>query len=419
MNKNEPIPVSEREYLRELAKKQLEYAMLPIMAERKRLWILHNRLEGKRPMVVMEEGTFAKEILPPQRCAHPLAARMEQQLSQVIAAYETFDDDKVVPDFFPVNFNISMDIFGLKQKKTRAAEGVGFHIDPLFETLEEGLPMLRPSECIYHQAETEIYEKAAEDALGDLLRIERKNSFNHWSIMPTNFIVNMMGMENMYCAMMNEPEDFHELMRLVTEDLIRCLRWQEEQGLMLLNNGNDYMGSGSYCFSDELSAHGNSGNARSQDTWGHINSQESIGISPDQFAEFVYPYYEKLAAEFGLVYYGCCEPVHAYWDKSLSHLPNLRKISISPWCDEAFMAERLAEAEKGVIYSRKPSPNFIGIKAEFDEEGFMAHIKKTADLLKGRVKAEFIFRDIYVLHGNLEKTRKAVEITRQLAESMY
>ncbi|AEF82621.1 hypothetical protein [Leadbettera azotonutricia] len=415
------IPAPEKAILRELAKKQLEYAKLPVMEERKKLWMLHNRLEGKRPMVVMEEDTFFKDILPPSRCEHPLAARMEQQICKIIAAHETFDDDKIVPDFFQVNFEISVDFLGVKQKRTRAAEGLGFHIEPAFADLEEGLPLLKPSEYIYCKEETENYAAAAKDVLGDILPVVLKNSFNHWFVTPTQHVVNLMGMENMYCAMMVEPDDFHRLMGAITDDLLRCLRWQEEKGLLLLNNRNDYMGSGSFCFSDELPAPGSNaakgGKAVSRDTWGHLNSQESIGISPGQFHEFVYPYYEKLAKEFGLVYYGCCEPVHAYWDNSLSRLPNLRKISISPWCDEEIMGEKLAGSK--VIYSRKPSPNFIGIKAEFDEEAFIAYVKKTAAAVKGRCKAEFIFRDIYTLHGNLGKTRKAVEITRHIAETLY
>ncbi|MDR2631360.1 MAG: hypothetical protein LBC60_10595 [Spirochaetaceae bacterium] len=411
------IPAAEKEYLRELAKKQREYANLPVMAERKRLWYLHNRLAGERPMVVMEEDTFLPDILPKRRCEHPLAALIEGQLGQIIAAHETFDDDKVVPDFFSVNFAITTDFLGQKQKRIFAGQGPGFHIEPAFETLEEGLPLLRPSEYHCDEEAAKTLEKAAQDILGDILPLVRKNAFNHWFFTPTQLVVNLMGMENMYYAMMSEAEDFHRLMRLVVDDLKCCLRWQEEQGLLVLNNGNDYMGSGSFCFSDELPQEDYDGRIRSRDLWGHINSQESIGISPEQFAEFVYPYYEELAAEYGLVYYGCCEPVHAYWDSSLCRLPNLRKISISPWCDEGIMAERLAGSN--VIYSRKPSPNFIGIKAEFDEEAFSAYIQKTAAALKGRCRAEFIFRDIYTLSGNPAKTRRAVELTRRIAEEIY
>jgi hypothetical protein len=52
------ISASEREYLRSLAQKQREYAGLPVMAEREKLWKSHNKLTGERPMVVMEEDIF-------------------------------------------------------------------------------------------------------------------------------------------------------------------------------------------------------------------------------------------------------------------------------------------------------------------------------------------------------------------------
>ncbi|MDR1160276.1 MAG: hypothetical protein LBK69_06600, partial [Syntrophomonadaceae bacterium] len=149
----------------------------------------------------------------------------------------------------------------------------------------------------------------------------------------------------------------------------------------------------------------------------HLNSQESVGISPEMFAEFIYPYYAETAAEYGLVYYGCCEPVHKTWDSCLSKLPNLRKVSISAWCDEEIMSERLKDGK--IIYSRKPSPQFIGVQAAFDEGAFTAYVKKTASLLRGGCKAEFIFRDIYRLNGNLEKLRRAVDITRRIAEDIY
>ena len=417
MDKNSPIPALEKEYIRELAKKQLEYAKLPVMSERKRLWYLHNRSQGERPMVVMEESTFINDILPPRRCEHPVTAGMERQFSQQIAAHETFDDDKVIPDYFYVFHSIHMNILGQKQKRTRAAKGPGMHIDPLFETLEEGLPLLRPSEFACHAEESESYAKAAEDVLGDIMQVVTKDGSNCWSSSPTGHIIGIMGMENMYFSLMAEPDNFHTLMRLMTDDILRFLRWQEENSLLSLNNGNDYMGAGSYCFSDELPQADFAGRVRPKDTWGHLNSQESIGISPKQFEEFIYPYYEMIAKEFGLIYYGCCEPVHAFWDKSLSRLPNLRKISISPWCDEEFMGERLAGGR--IIYSRKPSPIFLGVEAGFDEEAFTKHIRKTAAAVKGKCKAEIIFRDIISLHGNIEKTRRAVEITRNIMEDIY
>ncbi len=81
-------------------------------------------------------------------------------------------------------------------------------------------------------------------------------------------------------------------------------------------------------------------------------------ISPRMYGRYVHPYYCEIAEPFGLTYYGCCEPVHDIWDQYVSKLPHLRKVSISAWYEE-YMGEALRGS--GVIYSRKPSPNFVGV----------------------------------------------------------
>ncbi len=410
---NFDISAAEKKHLRELAKRQREYANLPVMAERTRLWILHNRLQGERPMVVMEEGTFLGELLPPPQCESPAAAMIERQLAHSIAVHERIDDDKVIPDFFDVGLSIDVTWFGHTPKRTVASEGLGFHVTPLIEQIGRDFDKLGPSVFRFDAEHTDRFADAVNETIGDILPIRRKNHINHWCFGITQHMVNLMGMENMLCAMMDEPEEFHRLMRFITDELLRFLRWQQENGLLPLNNGNDYMGSGSYCFFDGPLGEPVCGPVRSVDLWGHLNSQESVGISARMYREMIFPYYAELAAQFGLLYYGCCEPVNAIWDDCLSHLPNLRKVSISPWCDEDFMAQRLAGSR--TIYSRKPSPNFIGVHPALDADAFRAHIRKTADLTKG-CKTEYIFRDIYTLSGNPGKVKEAVRITRELTQ---
>lgn len=405
------VTQEEKMYLRELAKRQREYAHLPIMEERKRLWYLHNSLKGERPMVVMEENTFLSELMPPLRCKTTVGRMIESQLLHNIVVHEKISDDKVIPDHFIINVKIDINLFGLNLKKSTPKSGIGYHVDTVINDLREDIEKLKPSVYRYDSEYTEKLKSCVEETIGDILPIQMKNSVNHWAFGITQKVVDLMGMENMYISMMDEPELFHQLMTFVTDDLIRFLRWQEENDLLFINNDNDYMGSGSYCFTHELPKSDFNGKVRSIDLWGHINSQESVGISPNMYKEFMYPYYEKIAKQFGLVYYGCCEPVHELWDVCLKDLPNLRKISISKWCNEEIMADRLSG--KPVIYSRKPSPNFLGVSKEFDEEAFKQHIQKTVDLTRN-CKTEFIFRDIYQLHGNIEKVKRAVEIVRVL-----
>jgi hypothetical protein len=53
----------ERAILRELAERQAEFSALPVMAERKKLWhSVNTGRSGKRPAVVIEEGTFDRDL---------------------------------------------------------------------------------------------------------------------------------------------------------------------------------------------------------------------------------------------------------------------------------------------------------------------------------------------------------------------
>ena len=152
---------------------------------------------------------------------------------------------------------------------------------------------------------------------------------------------------------------------------------------------------------------------RSVDTWIHMNAEEACDISPDMFKELILPYQKRLAKEFGLIYYGCCEPTSKFWDGGIETIGNVRKVSISPWCDERFMGERLAG--KNIIYSRKPKDYlYIGSQKELDEEAFRKNIRQTIAATKG-CKVEYIFRDVMTIHGNGAKVKRAVEIVREEA----
>lgn len=404
MNKKEKI------YLRELAERQKELSHLPVMEERKELWYLHNELKGPRPMVVMEEDTFLDEILPPLQCEDPDARWMERQLLKTILPQQIFQDDKVVTEDFLVDVQIENRLFDVEMKKKFASDKIGYHIEPVLESLEEDMGILKDSVFINHWQETNRRQELAQDILGDILNVKLQNSVNQWEFSLTEKIVWLMGMENMFCAMVTEAEAFHQLMDRLVVEMIRFLRWQENEQVLFLNNGNDYMGSGSYCFTRELPGETYQGKILSRHLWGHMNSQESIGVSPEMYHEFMAPYFARMAKEFGLLYYGCCEPVELYWDRDISHYANLRKVSISPWCNEEIMSERLSGSR--VIYSRKPSPNFIGVQKEFDEDEFRKYIRHTVQLTR-ECHTEYIFRDIYKLHGNTEKLKKAVDIVRE------
>ena len=402
-------------YLRDLAKKQLELSRLPIMAERTRLWYAHNAAEGERPMISVEEGHYWKEMAPEQKCTDPLHREMEYQLLNQIARVEMIGDDRVTPDFYELKYGVYDRICGLGQAETqgdtRASDGTaGYHIIPQIEIIEEDFDKVKPTHFFFPEA---VGEKAKriEAIIGDILPVRLVNASNNWGPSPLRSIIGFMGMENAYISMATEPEEFLRLMDFVTEDAIRLYRWEEENGHMFLNNGNTLIGSGNWCFTHELPQPDFAGHVRSVDTWIHMNAEEACDISPAMFKELILPFQKRIAKEFGLIYYGCCEPTSKFWDGGIETIENVRKVSISPWCDERFMGERLAG--KKIIYSRKPKDyKYIGSQAAFDEEAFRRSIRETIEAAKG-CKVEYIFRDVMTIHGNGDKVKRAVEIVRE------
>ncbi len=117
----------------------------------------------------------------------------------------------------------------------------------------------------------------------------------------------------------------------------------------------------------------------------------------------------------GLLYYGCCEPVHSFWD-DISQLPHLKKVSISRWCDQRVVGEALQGTD--IVFSRKPNPNLLGVDVALDEDGWAAHTRESLEAAPG-VFMEFIVRDVYTVHGNLDKPRRAVELARREIDRHY
>jgi len=414
---------TEKEYLRDLAKRQIELARSPEMEERKRLWYDHNECKGARPMIAAGEGHYWREIWPDLKCEDSLAREIEYQLQNQIQRVYWIADDRVTPDFYSINYTVRGPVGGLGEKSVRSDSGAvtdgtgGYHIIPQIEVIEDDFYKLSPTEFHFPKEELENQKAQVEDIIGNIMPAKLVNCTNNWGPSPMRDVIALMGMENAYVAMASEPEEFHRLMEFLTTEAIRLYRFEEASGCMYLNNEYHETGSGNWCFTRELPQSDFAGKVRSVDTWGHLNAEDSAEISPAMFREFVLPYQKRLSKEFGLIYYGCCEAVSRFWENGIDQIENIRKLSISPWCDENYMGERLAGRK--IIYSRKPKDyHYLGVQASFDEEAFRANIRRTVEAAKG-CKAEYILRDILTINGNVHKVKRAIEIIREETEDSY
>ena len=92
---------------------------------------------------------------------------------------------------------------------------------------------------------------------------------------------------------------------------------------------------------------------------------------------------------WGLTYYGCCEPLHNKIEV-LRHIPNLRKVSCSAWCD---LEKMVAELGQNCILSVKPSPAILA-EDDWSPEQARAVLRRTVEITEGAAHVEIIMKDI-------------------------
>jgi hypothetical protein len=419
------LPPEERAHLRKLAKRQAEIANLPVMQVRRNLWTdTNDAVPGSRPPFAIETWTFDRDFMPSSifQCQSQYGRRLEGEFLRHIRQFEILNDDHVCPDTLDMAWHVWQDEFGIEIGVTSAkdAEGVdvAYHFDCPIKDLRSGFDMLKPATFGVYREETLAEKQFLEEAFGDILPVViRSGTFG--SNYLTSRLMPLMSMETFLLAMYDCPDKLQGIMALIRDNAIRMSRWAEQEGLLVINNGNQTTCDTCYNFTTLLPKRPvEPGKVKLSDMWSSMNSQETIGVSPEFFHELIFPHYAQLAEMFGLVYWGCCEPAHPIWEKSLSKLPKLKAVSISRWCDECFMAEALDG--KGIVYSRKPNPNILGVGRSLDEDAWRKDIRDTLDVTKGRnIPLEFVVRDVYSVHGDLGKPRRAVELSREEIDRVF
>ena len=419
------LPVRELDHLRSLAARQAEIAALPVMETRKERWrSMNDAVAGARPPFAIESWTFDRDFLPDSMlcCETEYGRTLERNFLRNIRHHEILDDDHVCPDTLDMEWRVELDEFGVEipTEYIADAEGVvtGYRFDCPIKDLKEGWPMVKPSTFSVDRKGTAEEKSFLGASFGDLLPVAlRSGTYGRTNL--TQRLMRLISMEDFFIAMYDCPEGVHGLLGLLRDNAVRMSRWAEAEGLLVLNNGNQVTCGTCYNFTSLLPKGGViDGPVRLSDMWGVMDSQETVGVSPEFFDEFVFPYYRELAEMFGLVYWGCCEPVDPIWDKSLSRLPNLKAVSVSRWADQRHMAEVLDG--KGIVFSRKPDPNLLGVVPALDEEAWAKEIRNTLQIVSDHaVPFEFVVRDVYTMHGNLGKARRAVQIAKREIDAFY
>jgi hypothetical protein len=398
------------------------------MADRKRQWRALHDLRPERPMILVETGTIDGFLRDEElRCHHPALRSVERTMLETIRHAEELGDDIVLEPYYRIGWRILDTGWGVDvvQHDAVAAEGelsIGYTFDFPIRTPED-VASLRPRAFSVDRAPTEGRRRLLEDLIGDLLPI-RVGNYDHFAALHgeetflgdfflglTWQIYRFTGNDGLLTWLIESPDTIHRLMAYMTDDRERLFGFLESEGLIVPNTDTQMAGPRAYGYVSELRGPDEPGPATLKDVWCWAESQETTVVSPRMFGEFFLPYLARLTRRFGLVYYGCCEPVHDRLAAIIDAMPNLRSVSVSPWSDQAAVAGMLGPR---YVYSRKPDPVPIsGPNPHWDR--VEADLRTTREAtLAHDCNVELLFRDVYTLEGDRSRMSRWVSLARSV-----
>ncbi len=401
--------MTDRELLRALARRVQEIGHQPVMSERRELWAKHNALEQTRPLILVEPEGSWEELVPDSAltCQDSQLRDWERALRMRIFQAEQIRDDAVIEPFFDLPWRVSIGDYGFEVPYTYGDNRGSYVWDPPVKDLERDLEKLHFRPLRVDRAATQNDLARAGDLFGDILPARLRDQ-PWWTAGLSWEAVKLVGLEELMLLMYDNPDGLHRLMAFLRDEMLNFIGWFEREGLLTPNNGPNECGSGGLAYCQEL--HPREDTVRLSDSWGFAESQETVGVSPQMFGEFILPYQIPLLEKFGLNYYGCCEPLEQRIDLVLKSVPRLRRVSVAPKANQEALAERLAGK---YVYCRKSDP--VPVCVEFNEANIRADLRRTLAAARGQ-PLELIMKDTHTVQGQLWRLGRWVEIAREEAE---
>jgi len=403
----------DRTTLRELAKRVAEIAAEPVMETRRKRWVEHNTLRSQRPMVlVFPEGGWT-ELMPPEAltCEGEDARAIELDLRRRIYTFEHFADDSVIVADWPIRPAIHTTGWGLEPVPvpSSAARGAGHYEQVL--TGPKDLAKMHHPEITVDEPATERRFAEMSELLGDVLDV-RLAGVNRVSFHLPAMYIKLAGPMQMLLDMVERPAFVHEAIAFFAEGHHKLMARYVELNLLGINNDNTYHNSGGNGWTDELPAGGfDPSRVRPRDMWASAEAQELAGVSPAMHEEFALQYERPLLEPFGLTGYGCCEDLTHKLDEVL-RIPQIRRISISPFADVEACAERLGG---DYIFSWKPNPSML--VGRFDPDRVEAYLRHAIDVAAANgCVLEMILKDTHTCEGHPERFDEWASIAGRLSD---
>ena len=409
----------DKDILRALAGKVAEIAALPEQKITVEKWKRLNDMKSARPMVYIYQIPWWEMMNEDSelmlRTEDPGARKMEEEFLQTVYLWNHMRADMVVEPWYTVPKCIINDTgYGVKVERVAVESDGGKGVPSSHYRVqiagEDDIEKIKDPaiSCDYGEAENE-YGRVSE-ILEGVLPVKKSGPV-HFAFAPWDLLAALCDPGQILLDLAMRPAYIHRLIDRLVSAYCRKLDRMEELNLFSPGTGNHVVGNGGLGFTDRLPQPDcNPGRIRLRDMWSGGMSQIFSEVSPAMHEEFALQYEKRYLNRAGLIYYGCCEPLHRKVDIAAKHLPNLAKISMSPWAD----ARAGAEAISGrFIFSFKPNPAFLASDSEWDRESARKQLREVLDITGGE-KLEIILKDISTVRHKPRRLWEWAEMTMEM-----
>jgi hypothetical protein len=403
----------DKNIIHNLAAEIAEIAALPVQEQKRAMWRKLNGLKPERPMVLIDQVCWNEMNVEDEltlRCEDPECRGYELFLRQTLYQWKHFPVDMVVEPFIRIPMAIENTGIGVGVLEdvcvTDPTNSVVGHAFKNQFVTDEDLDKIKMAVVSHDKAETARRLEVAHELFdGDLEIFEQGLDVN---LSVWDPISSFMGVQEALYTIIDRPEYMAELARRIVKSYMTMLDQAEEQGVLCHSQSLIHC-TGAY--TDDLPAPGfDPAKPRTKDIWGMGLAQMLATVSPAMFEEYEVNICMPLFERFGLVYYGCCDPL----DKKMTQvrkIPNVRKVSMSPWVDELRGA---SEIRGDYVYSRKPNPALLAWES-FDEEEVRKHLQASVDACaRYGCPLELILKDISTVRYQPQRLWRWADIAMEV-----
>ncbi len=396
--------------LRELAKRVMEAARLPIQDERREAWRQSNSLRRVQPLIYVRAFAF-HEVLEPGalRCEDPFFRGIELRLRELLFRAR-IPDDFIIEPWITVpavyvpsaenRWGVPVSLGEKTAPQGAAAYRPVLHDEADFEKL------IFPTHGIDEAATRALREKLQE-ALGDVMpvHVTRGSIFGMWNMDISTDLAKLRGLEQIMWDAYDNPELLHRLLAFMRDGILSVQEQAEKAGdYSLLDHQNQAMP-----YARELADPGPVRGFTRGALWGYMAAQEFTAFGPEQFDEFMLQYQLPILSQYGLVAYGCCEDLTTKIEK-LRQIPNLRRIAVSPFAQVERCAEQIG---RDYVLSYRPNPSSM-VSRGLDEDYVRAEMRKNFAVFKRHDNIfDITLKDVETVSGQFENVVRWTQIVRE------